>query len=108
MVKHTIEFGEQFDWVKEEYNKSGTWEPKTTKYVEEHLKAGQTFLDVGANVGYYSILASSLGAKVIAFEPSENNRTLLEKNTKDCNIQIFSQALSNQNGSAILYTDTTP
>lgn len=108
MIKNTIEFGEQFDWVKEEYNKSGTWEPKTTQYVEEHLKEGQTFLDVGANVGYYSILASSLGAKVIAFEPSVNNRTLLEKNTKDCDIQIFSQALSNQNGSAILYTDTTP
>lgn len=108
MIKNTIEFGEQFDWVKEEYNKSGIWEPKTTKYVEEHLKEGQTFLDVGANVGYYSILASQLGAKVLAFEPSVNNRTLLEKNTKDCNIQIFSQALSNQNGSAILYTDTTP
>jgi len=60
MVKNTIEFGEQFDWVKEEYNKSGIWEPKTTQYVEEHLKAGQTFLDVGANVGYYSILASKL------------------------------------------------
>jgi FkbM family methyltransferase len=106
----TLGFPEQFDFVAQEFNKSGTWEPKTTEYVNKNLKAGQTFLDVGANVGYYSILASKLGAKVLAFEPSLNNRTLLEKNIKDndCEVQVFSQALSNKNGSAILYTDTTP
>lgn len=107
---YTIAFPEEFDWVKEEFNKSGVWEPKTTEYVEKHLKAGQTFVDIGAQVGYFSILAAKLGAKVFAFEPSLNNRTLLEKNIKDndCDVQVFSQALSNENGSAILYTDTTP
>src|ERR1035437_6654016 len=105
-----LTFPEQFDFVSQEFEKSGIWEPKTTEYVEKHLKEGQTFIDVGANVGYYSILASKLGAKVLAFEPSLNNRTLLEKNIKDneCDVQVFSQALSNVNGSAILYTDTTP
>jgi FkbM family methyltransferase len=105
-----LTFGKQFDWVQQEFEKSGVWEPRTTKYVETHLKAGQTFVDVGANVGYYSILASKLGAKVLAFEPSKDNRELLEHNIKDndCDVQVFSQALSNENGSAILYTDTTP
>ena len=101
----TIEFSEKFDFVKEEFLKSGVWEPRTTEYVEKHLKTGQTFVDVGANVGYYSVLATKLGAKVLAFEPSANNRKFLEKN---CDVQVFSQALSNENGSAILYTDTTP
>src|ERR1035437_8563101 len=105
-----LTFPEQFDFVSQEFEKSGIWEPKTTEYVEKHLKEGQTFVDVGANVGYYSVLAAKLGAKVLAFEPSLNNRTLLEKNIKDndCDVQVFSQALSNENGSAILYTDTTP
>ncbi len=101
-----MEFSEKFDFVKAEIEKSGEWEPRTTEYIKEHLKKGMTFVDVGAQVGYYSVLASELGAKVIAFEPSTENRELLEKNTKD--VQIFSQALSNETGSAILYTDTTP
>src|ERR1035437_7999530 len=105
MKNTTLEFPEQFDFVKEEFLKSGVWEARTTEYVEKNLKTGQTFVDVGANVGYYSILASELGAKVLAFEPSANNRKFLEKN---CDVQVFSQALSNENGSAILYTDTTP
>jgi FkbM family methyltransferase len=33
------------------------------------LRPGDLFIDVGANVGSYSILAASAGAKVIAFEP---------------------------------------
>ena len=105
-----LKFSQKFDWVQQEFEKSGVWEPKTTEYVKTHLKAGQTFVDVGANVGYYSILASKLGAKVLAFEPSKENRELLEQNIKEneCDVQVFSQALSNENGSAILYTDSTP
>jgi tRNA/tmRNA/rRNA uracil-C5-methylase (TrmA/RlmC/RlmD family) len=105
-----LAFGEKFDFIKQEFKKSGTWEPKTTDYIKKHLKKGQTFVDVGANVGYYSILASELGAKVIAFEPSKDNRELLEQNIKDnnCEVQVYSQALSNVSGNAILYTNTTP
>lgn len=105
-----LTFPEQFDWIKEEFNRTGLWEPKTTKYIEDHLKKGQTFVDIGANVGYYSIIAAKLGAKVLAFEPSSNNRKFLEKNIKDnkCDVKVFSQALSNENGSAMLNTDTTP
>jgi len=105
-----LSFSNKFDFVKEEFEKSGVWEPKTTKYVEEHLKEGQTFVDVGANVGYYTILAAKLGAKVIAFEPSVNNRELLNKNIKNnnCKVKVFSQALSNTSGNTILYTNTTP
>ena len=103
-----LTFPNSFDFVQQEFEKSGVWEPRTTEYVKKHLKAGQTFVDVGAQVGYYSILASKLGAKVLAFEPSKNNRRCLIENTKDCDIKVYTQALSNENGSAILYTDTTP
>lgn len=105
-----LQFPTTFDFVKEEFEKSGVWEPKTTEYIKANLKAGQTFVDIGANVGYFSVLASELGAKVIAFEPSLNNRTILEQNIKDngCEVKVFSQALSNTSGSTILFTDTTP
>ena len=35
----------------------GIWEPNLTYYVLDHLQEGDVFIDVGANVGYYSILA---------------------------------------------------
>lgn len=51
----------------------GCYEPDETKWLHEVLKPGMTFFDVGANVGYYSFIASSLvgkTGKVFAFEPS--------------------------------------
>jgi FkbM family methyltransferase len=44
------------------------------------LRPGDLFLDVGANVGSYSIWAAELGAKVIALEPSEDTFRLLLEN----------------------------
>lgn len=105
-----LNFSDKFDFVQEEFSKSGVWETKTTDYLKSHIKKGQTFVDIGANVGYFSVLAGECGAKVIAFEPSKGNRELLEQNAKDndCEVQIFSEALSNTFGDAILYTNTTP
>ena len=49
------------------------WEPETTSFVKANLKPGQTFVDVGANAGYYAVLASQLvgpSGQVHAFEPA--------------------------------------
>jgi len=51
----------------------GIYEPTETKWLYEILKSGMTFIDVGANIGYYSLLASSLvgsSGKVYSFDPS--------------------------------------
>jgi len=51
----------------------GTFEPRETSLVKGYLKPGMTFIDVGANIGYYTALGASLvGAqgRVVAFEPS--------------------------------------
>lgn len=45
-----------------------------------HLRPGDLFLDVGANVGSYSIWAGELGAEVIALEPAADTFALLEEN----------------------------
>lgn len=58
------------------------WEPHVTKALEEVLQPGQIFLDVGANIGYFTMLAASrLGpqGRVLAVEPFANNYRLLEK-----------------------------
>src|SRR5215831_21394191 len=51
----------------------GTFEPDESAQIKKYLKPGMTFVDVGANVGYYSLMAASLvgpRGRVLAFEPS--------------------------------------
>jgi FkbM family methyltransferase len=37
----------------------GLWEPAITDYISSGLSRGDTFVDIGANIGYYSLLAAS-------------------------------------------------
>lgn len=46
----------------------GDWEPNITRYVQTHLAAGINFVDVGANFGWYTLLAAMRECHVIAFE----------------------------------------
>src|SRR3972149_276761 len=101
-----LQFPPQFDFVKKDLDNLGVWEERTTEVVKKHLKKGQVFLNVGAQVGYYASMAEELGAKVIAVEPSKTNLEYLKKNTK--NITIIEKALSNKNGQIKLFTGKTP
>jgi FkbM family methyltransferase len=59
------------------------WEAVETKFFLENIKPGNTVLDLGANIGYYTCLAARLvGPKgqVFAFEPNDSNFALLSKN----------------------------
>jgi FkbM family methyltransferase len=62
----------------------GFFEEGLTRAIIEKLPPGGVFIDIGAHVGYYTILASLLvGAKgrVVAFEPTPRTRTELLFNT---------------------------
>ncbi|GAA2921593.1 FkbM family methyltransferase [Streptomyces enissocaesilis] len=51
----------------------GVWEPYMTGWLQRRLRPGDTYVDVGANIGYYSLLAARLvGAdgRVVAIEAS--------------------------------------
>jgi FkbM family methyltransferase len=53
--------------------KKDSWEWRKTDYMKAHLKPGQIFVDAGAYVGYFSLIAAKLvGAtgRVYAFEPN--------------------------------------
>src|SRR5215472_14517544 len=47
------------------------------------LRPGDLFLDIGANIGSYTVLASKLcGAQTIAFEPDPHAASALEQNIR--------------------------
>jgi FkbM family methyltransferase len=61
----------------------GRWEPPECAFLRAHLRPGSVFLDVGANVGYMTLLgARACGAsgRVIAVEPEPRNVALLRAN----------------------------
>jgi FkbM family methyltransferase len=61
----------------------GIWEPNLTSWLEGRLRPGDVFVDVGANVGYFTLLASRLvGAdgRVVAVEPFPRTNAVLRRN----------------------------
>lgn len=59
------------------------YEPFETGLLTSVIRPGMTILDVGANIGYYTLLFSKLvgeSGRVIAFEPEPQNFALLETN----------------------------
>ncbi len=59
----------------------GEWEPEETELVKKLVRPGDVFVDVGANLGYYTLLAIRVGAsQVYAFEAQSSTYELLGKN----------------------------
>jgi FkbM family methyltransferase len=96
---HTIINDITSDWIKFH----GRHEPSTEKFIMEHLKKGSAFLDIGANLGYFSLLAAYSGqSNVVAFEPQDRIAKLLSKSV-DYNrlaglVRVESIALSDEFG----------
>jgi FkbM family methyltransferase len=74
----------------------GFFEEGLTRAIIEKLSPGAVFIDIGAHVGYYTMLASLLvGAegRVVAFEPTPRTRTELSFNTADLdNVRVVPMA----------------
>jgi FkbM family methyltransferase len=56
-----------------------TKEPATIKWIDG-MNPGETFFDIGANIGIYSLYAASRGLRVYAIEPEAQNFALLNRN----------------------------
>lgn len=80
-----------------------TWEPHILNSIENLLHKGNTFIDVGANVGYMSFNAAKKvgnSGRVLSFEPNLDNYYLLIKGTLENNIKnicSYPLALSDSN-----------
>ena len=82
-------------------------EPGTVAWIEE-FSAGQTLVDVGANVGMYSLCAARFrGVQVYAFEPESQNYAILNRNIHRNGLQdrvtAFCVALSDDTRYDALY-----
>ncbi len=73
---------------------------KFETYLMKRLaKNANTVVDVGANIGYYTMILSKLAKKVVAFEPEPMNLVILRKNittNKINNVDIVDMAVSDK------------
>ena len=91
--------------------RTAIYEPEVSSVVRRVLRPGQTFVDIGANIGWFSLLAASLvgpAGKVVAVEPNPWNVALLGQSVKENgfdNIEILAVALAEEAGAVALETD---
>ncbi|MDO8486308.1 MAG: FkbM family methyltransferase [Candidatus Staskawiczbacteria bacterium] len=86
-----------------------SYEPLETALIIKNLKEGDTFLDIGAGIGYYTVLTSKIvgdKGKVIAFDPDPQYFQFIQKNLKEngCNnVILFQKAVLNRTGKTKFY-----
>lgn len=86
----------------------GVWEPEVTRCAQERIRPGMRVWDIGADVGYFSLLFAGLAGpqgRVRAFEPIPKARLRLEENLRlnTCaTVEVESRALGSQPGKFIL------
>lgn len=87
----------------------GDAEPEVQQALAELVKPGQTVYDVGANIGFFTILCSRLvgpQGRVYAFEPIPQNLATLRHNVALNglgNVTIVEKALSSSTGTAEMF-----
>jgi len=91
---------------------TGGYEKTETEIFRSLLRPGMTVVDIGANVGYYTLIAASVvgaSGKVYAFEPEPSNYELLTRNIAangHKNVLPSPEAVSDRVGSMKLYIDS--
>jgi len=77
--------------------------------LKSKIKTGEHFVDVGANIGVYSIISSNLvgdSGKVFAFEPDPVSFSNIKENIVENslqNVQVVNKAVSDKNGKASFF-----
>jgi len=101
------------DVITRELLKTGYWELDETLEARAILRPGDTFIDVGADFGWYTVIgAKAVGptGRVIAFEPVPRNLEFLRRNVaaNGCaNAKIEPIALSNKSGKVTMHLNRT-
>lgn len=87
--------------------KSHISEIRLAKFILNHLNKDDTFIDIGAHYGYFTLLASEVvgvHGKVLAYEASRDTFSILRKNTfSSSNIIVQNMAVSDSNGELDFY-----
>jgi FkbM family methyltransferase len=98
------------------YFDRAAYEPATTRFLAERLRPGDVFVDVGANSGYFTLLADASvgpGGRVCAFEPNEPLCAMigrsLARNALADRVTVENMALTRADGQTLrLYVSRDP
>ena len=83
---------------------NGTYEREQTEFFRNELRPGGTVVDIGAHVGYYTLLSAELvgpTGKVVAFEPNPRNFAFLRRHVtiNRChNVDVEQLAVADRSG----------
>ncbi len=100
------------DAISQELLQSKQWEKYETKVFRDNIKKGDIVVDIGAHIGYYTLIAAkSVGTKgkVYAFEPDKKNYTILLKNISSNgfkNIIPINKAITAKSGKLKLFINS--
>lgn len=91
--------------ISDSLNRFGTREPEHRFIVERYLKKGMCVLDIGGNIGYYTLMAARIvgpSGKVYSVEPHPDNCRILNKsvveNGFESIVEVEELAISDQDG----------
>ncbi len=84
-------------YLQREIIDTGEFEPANARVMEKLVGLGDTVLDIGANIGYFTLLLSRLvgpSGRVVAFEPTRHygdvlRRNLSENSVSNCQVEAF-------------------
>ena len=81
----------------------GEYESKQVKCCLQYLNRNKDVIDIGANIGFYSILfAQEIDKRVLSVEPTQNALRRLRQNIKlnnvESKVEIFEGVVSDHNG----------
>jgi FkbM family methyltransferase len=85
---------------------SNQFEEDIVSFITSNLNNGDCFIDIGANIGFFSLITSSVVSEnglVLAFEPTDDTFIKLDENIRQnglSNIKYYRVALSDYEGTA--------
>ena len=94
------------DYIGQQLAAEGSFERKMVETAMSHVHSGDVFLDVGAHMGFYTLVASrAVGERgsVHCFEPGDKQHRLLSENVRInglSNVRVNKKGVSNKKGTA--------
>lgn len=94
------------DYVQARIFSFSIWEPNLSRFMEQRIEPQTVAVDIGAHVGYFTLLMSQLGKKVIAIEasPSTFEQLSCHAETNGCtNVTLVNKAVASHPGEMKLF-----
>lgn len=86
------------------------YEPETFAFLRDNLKPGDTFLDIGAHIGLFSVVAARIvgeHGRVVSFEPTPGTRAVmgevLRVNGFAGFVEVRAEAVAAKRGTTVFY-----